>query len=224
MRAQVQLVVLAAGLIISTTGVRAGTIILTVDPTDPTAYHSIGAAASFADTDSNLRNYYDIQVTPGTYTNDFSNVTRPMTIEVNPNSSGPVRLLATVAPLFDKGIIVTTSSLTIRGLTFERAAIDNSLGGNGAGIRDQSSGATSLIVENSTFFNNQEGILTGGSNNQETVQILGSQFIGNGNNGSQHALYVNDALSLLVNNSLFCGTQVGHDIKSRALSTTVANS
>lgn len=43
-------------------------------------------------------------------------------------------------------------------------------------------------------------------------------------NGQEHALYVNDALSLLVNNSLFCDTATGHDIKSRALSTTVENS
>jgi hypothetical protein len=61
----------------------------------------------------------------------------------------------------NKAIIVNNSSLTINGLTFEDAAIANSLGGNGAGIRDQSEGKTSLIVENSNFLNNQEGILTG---------------------------------------------------------------
>jgi hypothetical protein len=65
------------------------------------------------------------------------------------------------------------SQILIRGAT--------SSSSNGAGMRDQSTGATSLIVENSIFEGNQEGILTGGSNNQETVQILNSQFINNGN-------------------------------------------
>jgi hypothetical protein len=150
-----------------------------------------------------------------------------MTIEAaTPGSQ--VLLLSTVPPPNLKGIISTDSSLTVNGLTFEGAAIPNSDGGNAAAIRDQSTSATSLIVENSTFLNNQEGILTGGSNYQETVQILNSRFINNGNstdpNGQEHALYVGDAGSLGVSNSLFCGTLLGHDIKSRALSTTVQNS
>ena len=224
MRPRVQLSLLATGLILSANVVRAAVITLTVGPTGQFA--SINAATSFADTDTNPNNSYEILVVPGTYTNDFSNVTRPMTIEAaTPGSQ--VLLLATVPPPNLKGIIWTDSSLTVNGLTFEGAAIPSSDGGNGAGIRDESTSATSLIVENSTFLNNQEGILTGGSNNQETVQILNSQFINNGNpsgGGQEHALYIGDALSLLVNNSLFCGTLVGHDIKSRALSTTVNNS
>jgi hypothetical protein len=116
-------------------------------------------------------------VAAGIYTNDFTNVTRPMTIEA---SGGRVALLANGALLQDKGIIVTTSSLTVKGLTLQGAAISDALGGNGAGIRDQSTGATTLRVENTTFLNNQDGILTGGSGNQETVEIIGSSFIGNG--------------------------------------------
>ena len=225
MRPRVQLPLLATGLILSANVVRAAVITLTVGPTGQFA--SINAATSFADTDTNPNNSYDILVAPGTYTNDFSNVTRPMTIEAaTPGSQ--VLLVAMVPPPNLKGIISTDSSLTVNGLTFEGAAILNSDGGNGAGIRDQSTSATSLIVENSTFLNNQEGVLTGGSNYQETVQILNSRFINNGNstdpNGQEHALYVGDAGSLEVSNSLFCGTLLGHDVKSRALSTTVQNS
>ena len=106
-------------------------------------------------------------------------------------------MLSATEPLpNEKGIILTASSLTVNGLTIQGAQIDNSLGGNGAGIRDQSASATSLVVDNSNFLNNQEGILTGGSNNQETVQILNSQFINNGNasgGGQEHALYVQPA-------------------------------
>jgi hypothetical protein len=222
MRARVLLFLLAASLMISANGARAD-VILTVGPNGQ--FQTINAATTFAD--NNPNNYYDIQVTPGTYTNDFSSVTTPMTIEAAPNSSGAVVLSATEALPNMKGIILNNSSLTVNGLTFQGAEIAQSDGGNGAGIRDQSTSGTSLIVENSIFLNDQEGVLTGGSNNQETVQILNSQFTNNGNpsgGGQEHALYIGDALSLLVNNSLFCGTVLGHDIKSRALSTTVNNS
>jgi hypothetical protein len=222
MRAQFQMTILAAGLIMATAGAQAGTISLTVgDAATPTLF----AAATTANNDPNPANDYDILIPTGTYTNDFALVTRPMTIEA---SGGPVTLLANGQLLQDKGIIVTTSSLTVKGLTFQGAQISDALGGNGAGIRDQSNGATTLRVENSTFRNNQDGILTSsnsGSTFQETVQIIGSSFFDNGSGtGQTHALYVGDALSLLVQNGVFCGTLEGHDIKSRAQSTTVQGS
>jgi hypothetical protein len=212
---------LASYLIISSTG---QATVLTVDPNSipngTSLFSSIASAANFADADSNLANTYDIQITPGTYTNDFANVTRPMTIEAIGGSG--VTMQANGQLLFDKGIIVTTSGLTVNGITFEGAAIDPSLGGNGAGIRDQSPGSTTLDVENSKFIGNQDGILTAGSNNQETVKIINSQFLDNGSGtGQTHALYVGDALSLLVEGSTFCGTNEGHNIKSRAMTSTI---
>ena len=200
-------------------------VILTVGPTGQ--YSTIAAAVAVADADANAGHYYDIVVAPGTYTNDFPDVTRAMTITANPNYAGQVLLDATEPLPNEKGIIVTSASLIVNGLTFEGAEIDNSLGGNGAGIRDQNTGSgASLIVANSTFTGNQEGILTG-YDSSEAIQILNSKFENNGNPDSdyfQHALYVNYAGSLTVNNSLFCGQLIGHDIKSRAQVTTVANS
>ena len=129
-------------------------IILTVGPSGQ--YRTISAAVTFADGDTDLSHSYDIRVAPGTYTNDFSRVTRPMTIEVDPSNSGTVLLLATVPPPNLKGIILSTSSLTVRGLTFQGAAISDNLGGNGAGIRDQVPEGTvaSLIVDSCTFTGN----------------------------------------------------------------------
>lgn len=214
------LLLLAAGLTISASGVRADMITYTVGPGEE--YSTISAATG-AETSGNS---YVIIVTPGTYTNDFPVINQPTTIETATPGTQVV-LSATVALPNEMGIIVNNSSLTVNGLTFQGAEIPQSEGWNGAGIRDISTGATSLIVENSIFMNNQDGILTG-NNNQETVQILNSQFINNGNssdpNGQEHALYVNDDLSLLVNNSVFCGTLLGSDVKSRAASTTVENS
>jgi hypothetical protein len=205
----------------------ARTITLTVGPSGQ--FKTINSATSFANSDTDSNNYYKIWVAAGTYTNDFSTITRPMTIEVDPASPGKVLLHATIPLPNEKGILLNMSSLTVNGLTFQGAAIANSRGGNGAGIRDQSRGPTSLIVRNSTFINNQEGILTGSgqSSFSETVEILDSRFINNGNpdpNVFQHGIYINDAASLLVNNSLFCGQLIGHDIKSRARRTIVKNS
>lgn len=221
MRARVLLLSLAAtSMIISANGARANPITYTVGLGPGFDYSTISAAIG-AETPGNT---YDIRVAAGSYADSFT-VLQPTTIEVNPLFPGPVVLNPAEPLANDKGIIVNFSSLTVNGLTFENAVSSSS--GNGAGIRDQSTGATTLIVENSIFEGNQEGILTGGSNNQQTVQILNSQFINNGNpsgGGQEHALYIGDALSLLVDSSLFCGTVLGHDIKSRALSTTVNNS
>jgi hypothetical protein len=203
-------------------GARQNTIVLTVGPAGE--YQSVSAAATFADQHTNAGDYYDIQVTPGTYINDFPQVTRPMTIETA-TAGSPVVLKATEPLPNEKGIILTTASLTVNGLTLTGAEIDNSLGGNGAGIRDQNTGPATVIVENSTFTGNQEGMLTGFDAN-ETILVINSKFINNGNpneNYFQHALYVNYAGSLTVSNSLFCGQLIGHDVKSRAASTIVEN-
>ena len=202
----------------------AKTIVLTVGPAG--AYHQIGTAVAVADGDPNLQDYYDIQVAPGSYANDFARVTRPLTIEVDPRQAGrAVVLKATENLPNEKGIILTLASLTVNGLTFTGAKIANSLGGNGAGIRDLNTGPAKLTVLNSTFIGNQEGILTGNDAN-ETIIIVNSKFINNGNPNIgyfQHAVYVNKAGSLSVSNSLFCGQLIGHDIKSRAAVTIADN-
>lgn len=205
----------------------AETKILTVGSSGNFQHRTISAAVSAADADSNAKTYYDIQVAPGTYINDFSVVTRPMTIEVDPRRAGNhVLLEATVSLPNQKGIILTVASLTVDGLTFKGAMIDNSLGGNGAGIRDQNTaGSATLMVRNSVFTNNQEGILTG-DDIGETITVTNSKFENNGNpdqNHFQHSLYVNHAGRLTVTDSLFCGQLIGHDIKSRALVTRIEN-
>ena len=203
------------------------TTLITVGP--GARYTTITHAVEKAELDRDLNKNYVIEVLPGTYTNDFLHITRPMTIRVDPRYAGQeVLLKATEEVPNRKGIILTEASLTVDGLTFVGAKIANSLGGNAAGIRDQSTtGRINLTVRNSTFLENQNGILTG-SNPEETITIENSKFKGNGNatiTGGplccQHALYVGQAGSLIVRNSLFCGQWVGHDVKSRAPITSV---
>jgi hypothetical protein len=189
-------------------------------------YQTISAAVAAADQDTDPGHTYVIQVMPGTYTNDFPWVTRPMTIAAAPGSAGqPVVLQATENLPNEKGIILTNASLTVDGLTFTGARVDDSVGGNGAGIRDETSGPTRLTVRNSTFIGNQEGILDD-SNPDETITIIHSAFKNNGNpdSGAEHGIYIARSGSLTVTNSLFCGQVNGNDLKSRAAVTTVENS
>src|ERR1700751_69038 len=82
------------------------TIVLTVGPGGQ--YQTVSAAVSRADADTAPGNHYDIQIMPGTYTNDFPYVTRPMTIEVNPNYPGQAVVLKATENLpKEKGIIIT---------------------------------------------------------------------------------------------------------------------
>jgi hypothetical protein len=239
MKPGIQSLLLAAGLSAVTFQAYAD-IILTVGAGD--TFSTVSAAVSDADADANAADTYVIEVAPGTYQNDFPDVTRAMTIEVMPGDAGQQVLLLATEPLpNEEGIIRTTASLTVNGLTFEGAEISAADGGNGAGIRDlngdkvatflgngppgQPNPPVSLIVENSNFIGNQEGILTG-YDTSETIAVSNSNFINNGNPDPavfQHGLYVNYAGSLTVTNSLFCGQLIGHDIKSRALSTTIEN-
>lgn len=220
------LLVLGAVFSILAAGAAIAQDILVVGPN--AAYRTISAAVAAADTDTSSADYYVIEVAPGTYTNDFPVVTRPMTIEVDPTRAGqPVVLNATVPLPNEKGIIVSTANLTVNGLTFEGAEIANWLGGNGAGIRDQNLGSpAALIVENSAFLNNQDGILAG-DNAAQSIYVINSSFINNGNpdvNNFTNALYANYIGSLSVISSRFCGQLWGQDIKSRATVTNVSDS
>jgi hypothetical protein len=229
MRAPICLLLLTPGAGVWASAALANTVTLTVGASVGASdeYRTISAAVAAADADNDPSNYYDIRVVPGTYINDFPYVTRPMTIEVDPLYAGKRAILKATENLpNEKGIILTTASLTVNGLDFTGAKISDALGGNGAGIRDQNSGpGASLVVQNSTFIGYQEGILTG-DDPDEVITIVNSRFVNNGNpnlNYFQHGLYVNYAYSLTVSDSLFCGQLIGHDIKSRAQITIVEN-
>ena len=195
--------------------------VLQVGSTRP--YKTISAAVAKANSDT--VNTYVIQVLPGTYTNDFSEIDRPVTIEVDPCCVGqPVVLSATMDLPNEKGIFLAVASLTVNGLTFEGAHIANSLGGNGAGIRDQNTGpGAKLIILNSTFTGNQEGVLQG-DDPDEVIMVSNSKFINNGNPNIsyfQHGIYVNSGANFTISHSLLCGQLIGHEVKSRAQVTVV---
>jgi hypothetical protein len=111
-------------------------------------------------------------------------------------------------------------------MSVENAAIANSLGGNGAGIRDQDTGNyDTLTVRNSTFINNQMGILTF-NNANDNVILVNNLFMNNGNPNASyfgHAAYIGQANTLIAIGNQVCGTNIGHDIKSRTAINIIEN-
>ena len=176
-------------------------------------YSSISAAAAAA-------NPYDtIIVYPGTYKGAVfydSNLTVRTPV-------GSVRgsAIVTGATMLDKGLFVTKgSNITIDGFRFTGA---KSTAHNGAGIRVESK---NLTVRNSEFISNENGMLiTPGSTLKGTVTITNSLFKSNGyGDGQTHGVYANTLDRLVVENSRFENTKVGHHIKSRADATVVRGS
>jgi hypothetical protein len=187
-----------------------GQAVLRVGMGEP--YQSIGVAVAAA------ANGDLILVQPGTYVNDFADITAQVTIA---GAGGMVNLIATEAPPNDKGIFVVDSSCEIDNLCFQGAAIADSLGGNAAGIRDQGG---NLVLHNDAFIGNQDGILAAAVDNlpQNEVTILHSTFDDNGqstgpNAGYTHNCYISNGISSLVaQGDVFERANVGHELKSRA--------
>ena len=156
-----------------------------------------------------------IAVQAGTYVNDFATISTDITIV---GVGGMANFVATVAPPNGKGILVTQSNVTIQNLSFSGAAVAD---GNGAGIRYEGG---NLVIIDSYFHDNQDGLLANSDPNG-TIRIVGSEFASNGTgDGFTHNLYVNNIASLVIDDSYFHDANVGHQIKSRAQSTTITNS
>jgi hypothetical protein len=153
----------------------------------------------------------------GVYVDDVVTIDKPLTIE----GAGRGATLRITKPISNrKGILVVNADLTIRKITFEGAFVTDADGKNGAGIRHQ---AGRLIVDTCVFNDNQNGILAN-ANKDTTITIRRSAFSGNGaGDGYSHGIYINAVAHLLVSNSTFTGTKTGHNIKSRALKTTITD-
>ncbi len=149
----------------------------------------------------------------GVYINDTAVTSVPLTIE----GVGPGVTLRAISPIANqKGILVARAALTVRNLTFDGAQVTDN---NGAGIRVE---AGDLTVDNAIFINNQDGILVNPIPGA-VITVTNSTFTGNGiGDGYTHAIYANEVAQLAVADSTFNGTKAGHDIKSRALATTIS--
>jgi Right handed beta helix region len=157
-----------------------------------------------------------IAIEPGTYFDCSLVKQNDLTIE----GTGP-GVVMTDKTCRGKAILITNgNNITVRNLTLQRARVPDL---NGAGIRAQGG---NLTVVNARFLDDQDGILSA-PNPNATIRIIGSEFVGNGRcgggKGCAHGIYIGPVAALDVENSRFLDTHAGHNIKSRAASTTVLN-
>lgn len=119
-----------------------------------------------------------------------------------------------------KGIwVIGGANVTVDSIEFHDAKVPDR---NGAGIRAEHTG--SLVIRNSGFFDNENGIL-GGDVASATVSIDKSEFARNGfGDGFSHNIYVGTAGKLTVTNSFFHEARIGHNLKSRARENRIENS
>ncbi len=150
-----------------------------------------------------------IEVDAGEYLGDVA-VWNNKNVTIRANG-GRVRLDAAGASTEGKGIwVIRGGKVEIEGFDFVNAAVPDR---NGAGIRLEKG---YLVVRNSTFTRNENGILTGGD--KDTVlEIENCEFGHNGfGDGRSHNLYVGTIAKLIVTGSYFHHANVGHLLKSRA--------
>jgi hypothetical protein len=163
-----------------------------------------------------------IQIQAGTYTNDTAKITTSITLQA---TGGRVLMRETVPLANQKGILIVgtqTAAATVRIDGFEFAGASTPYGNNGAGIRYQNGNPT---LTNDYFHNNQDGILaTPWQPGTGTLLIDHSEFAYNGTgDGYTHNIYVGDIDSFTLRNSYSHDTAEGHEVKSRAENTTIAN-
>ncbi|MEL7019918.1 MAG: right-handed parallel beta-helix repeat-containing protein, partial [Pseudomonadota bacterium] len=116
-----------------------------------------------------------------------------------------------------KGLLVPDLgvSLHVENITFRGARARDR---NGAGIRHD---GKDLWVINCVFDSNEDGILATGSEDGR-LEIRNSTFVNNGHgDGFSHGIYLSSGAQMLVYDSRFLGTKIGHHIKSLAQVTAV---
>jgi hypothetical protein len=176
-------------------------------------YQTIAAAIAAS------QNGDEILVDSGVYTNDFAEIETQISLVAN---NGRVTMRATKDIPNEKAILITDTDVSITGFTFVGARITDDEGQNGAGIRYQGG---NLTLTDCWFHDNQEGMLADAIANG-TITITGSEFDHNGDasgpgSGYTHNLYVNGVALLDIESSYFHDAIVGHEIKSRAMTTIV---
>lgn len=131
---------------------------------------------------------------------------------------GRARLFADGKNAQGKGIwVVAGNNTAIYSISFHDAKVPDR---NGAGIRLDGG---NLIVRNSGFYDNENGIL--GGHGSLSVTIENSEFARNGyGDGYSHNIYIGNLDRLTVRSSYFHEARIGHNLKSRARETIIENS
>lgn len=157
----------------------------------------------------------DIQVSAGTYTNDFPGNINGLTIE---GVGGMAKFVATQSPDNDKAQFVTSGNVTLRNIEVSGVAVKDE---NGAAVRYQGG---NLTLDRVYFHDNQEGLLAADDPNG-SIKILNSEVGNNGDTYLEHDIYINNVGSTVVDNSYVHDVLGGGSLfRSRGENTTITNS
>lgn len=111
-------------------------------------------------------------------------------------------------------LITNGATLVLDGLVFKNIRVGD---GNGAGIRHESG---LLVVKNTVFFNNQNGILTRADADGLSMEVYDTLFVRNGScasyGGCAHSIYTGNLDNVIIARSRFVRAAGGHLIKLRA--------
>jgi len=149
-----------------------------------------------------------------TYSGDACSISRhDLTIR---GVNGRPRIDAAGKNAADKGIwVVNGNNLTVDNVEMYGAKV---MDGNGAAFRLQGAGFT---LRNSFIHDNENGILANANPNSD-VLIEYSEFGHNGRgDGQTHNLYIGKVRSLTFRYNYSHDANVGHDLKSRAMTNTI---
>lgn len=129
---------------------------------------------------------------------------------------GRAHLKANGADAEDKGIwVIKGRNTTVENIEFSGARVRDR---NGAGIRQEGAG---LTLRNCSFHDNQNGILVG-KNPASEILIEQSEFANNGQgDGQTHNMYISTVKSFTLRFSYSHHARIGHNVKSRALQTSI---
>src|SRR4051812_7744530 len=157
-----------------------------------------------------------IQVQAGTYTNDFLDFAKNITLQA---VNGEVKMVETTSPPDGKAMITESGNVAINGFDISGVTVPDA---NGAAVRYQGG---NLTLTNDYFHNNQDGLL-GAADPNGTITVTHSEFAFNGvgGDGHTHNIYAGSIAKLTIDNSYFHDANVGHEIKSRAANTVVTDS
>lgn len=152
-------------------------------------------------------------IDPGTY-RDCA-VWRASDLILEGDSRGKPHL---TGPVCDDQAIWLVRGNNVRVINIEFSGAHSSVY-NGAGVKMV---GTNLLVRNSRFLDNENGILTAGRP-RSLIIVTDSRFEGNGicRKDCAHGLYAGRVYQLVVRNSRFVGQKQGHHIKSRAYNTLI---
>jgi len=173
-------------------------------------YSNIAAAVAAAATTGDV-----IEIHPGTYSGATNIVAIGKSLIIRGVGTRPL-LNATGQTIANRKAIFVTSGadIVVENLAFTGASVPDK---NGAGIRAE---GARLTVRNCSFYDNENGILSGNAGGEILVEYCDFDRNGNGD-GQSHNIYIGviDRLTFRFNRSR--RSRSGHLLKSRALTNYV---